>query len=132
MMKALAVLFFVLILGNTNVLLAANTMKSKENDSGKTVEIVVGDELEIVLPRNPTTGYVWEVSSLDSSILKLDSSDFVPNTKAIGSGGLEVIRLHAIAEGSSEVRLIYHRTFERNVPPLKTFSATVTIRKASR
>ncbi len=128
-MNTWTVLFFVLMLVNTNVLLAGGIMKLIENDSGKTVEINVGDDLEIVLPGNPTTGYVWEVSSLDSDLLKLNKSDFLANDKAIGSGGKEIIKLHAISQGTSEVRLIFHRPFERNVPPVTIFSATVVIKR---
>jgi len=104
-------------------------MKLTENDSGKTVEIRVDDELEVILPGNPTTGYVWEVSSLDSSILRLNKSEFLASDKAIGSGGMEIIKFHAFASGTSEVRLIFHRPFEQNIPPLKTFEVTVIIKK---
>ena len=66
------------------------SMKLTENDSGKTIEVRVDDELEVILPGNPTTGYVWEVSSLDSSILRLNKSEFLASDKAIGSGGMEI------------------------------------------
>ena len=32
-----------------------------------------------------------------------------------------------LISGEGRLRLIYHRTFERNVPPLKVFEITVTI-----
>lgn len=128
-MNTWTVLFLVLMLGNTNVLLAGGIMKLTENDSGKTFEINVGDDLEIVLSGNPTTGYVWEVSSLDSDLLKQNKSDFLAIDKAIGGGGMEIIKLHAISQGTSEVRLIFHRPFERNVPPVTVFSATVVIKR---
>jgi inhibitor of cysteine peptidase len=104
-------------------------MKLYENDSGKTVEIRVGDELEVVLPGKPTTGFVWEVSSLDTHVLSQGETDFIATDKAIGSGGMEIIKFHAIAAGTSVVRLIFHRSFEPNVPPLKTFKVTVIIKK---
>jgi inhibitor of cysteine peptidase len=129
MMKPWATLFFVLLLASANTLLAGEVMKLTENDYGKTVEINVGDKLEIALPANPTTGYVWEVSSLDPTVLKQDKSEFLPGDKAIGSGGMEVIKLQAIGEGKSELKLIFHRPFERNKPPLKTFEASVIIKK---
>jgi predicted secreted protein len=122
------IIIFALILGFESITLAGEIMRLSENDSGKTVEIHVGDELEVVLPANPTTGYVWEVGSLDSTVLKLVSSDFLASDKAIGSGGMEIIKFHAIAAGTSSVRLIYHRSFELNMPPLKTFEMTVIIK----
>jgi len=120
-----AIIIFALILGNT---LAGESMRLSENDSGKTVEILVGDELEVQLPGNPATGYVWEVSSLDSNALSPGKTDFIANDDAIGAGGMEIIKFHAIAAGTSVVRLIFHRPFEHNIPPLKTFEVTVSIK----
>jgi len=129
MNRTIAIIIFALSLSFTENTLAGEVMKLYENDSGKTVEIIVGDEVEFILPSNPTTGYVWEASSLDTKALALDKSDYVASANTIGTGGMEVRKFHATAEGSSEVRFIYHRPFERNVPPLKTFSATVVIKK---
>lgn len=129
MMKTLSALFFMLLLAYADTLLAGEVMKLTENDAGKTVELRVGDELEILLPGNPATGYAWEVSSLDSSVLKPDKSEYLHGNQAIGSGGMEVIRLHAICEGSGELKLIYHRPFERNKPPLKTLAVNILIKK---
>lgn len=104
-------------------------MKLSENDTGKTVEMLVGDELEVALPGKPTMGYIWDVTSVDTNILKLCDADFIKNNEAIGSGGLEVIRFHALAVGTSEVKLILHRSFEQNTPPLKTFELTVIVKQ---
>ena len=116
------------MLANAGNTLAGETMKLSESDSGKTVEIVIGDELEVILPGKPTTGYTWKVNSLDSNVLRPGKADFFANNKAIGAGGMEVIKFHAIAAGKSEVKLIFHRSFEVNVPPLKTFEVTVIIK----
>jgi len=124
--KTCAIIIFALMLGNA---LAGESMKLSENDSGKTVEIGVDDELEVVLPGKPTTGYVWEVSSLDTRVLSQGEANFIANDKAIGSGGMEIIKFHAIAAGTSVVRLIFHRPFERNMPQLKTFEVTVIVKK---
>ncbi len=122
----LILLLMVGLLGNT---LAGEVMKLGENDSGKTLEMRVGDELEIGLPGNPTTGYIWEVCLLDSNLLSQGKGDFFANDKAIGAGGMEIIKLHAIAEGKTDVKLVYDRPFELDNPPLKTFAVTITIRK---
>jgi inhibitor of cysteine peptidase len=104
-------------------------MKLSENDSGKTVEIAIGDVLDVILPANPTTGYVWEVSSIDSSILQSNTADFVANDPAIGAESFEIIKFHTLAVGKSELKLILHRPFEQTTPPLKTFAVTVIIKK---
>ena len=114
--------------GIFNTLLASVPMRLSESDSGKTVEMFVGDELEVVLPGKPTTGYVWEVSALDSTSLRQGKTDFIADTNAIGAGGMEIFRFKAIAVGRSGVKLIFHRPFEQNVPPIKTFEVTVIIK----
>ena len=126
-----AILFFALMPGHVDNTLAGQAMKLNENDSGKTVEIVVGDEVDIILPGNPTTGYAWELIPLDLNVLSRVKTAFFANNKMMGSGGVEVITLHAVAAGKSEVKLIYHRSFEHNVAPLRTFEVTVIIKKSS-
>jgi predicted secreted protein len=128
MIKTWVTLFLGLMLSTAGCTLASETMKLKESDSGKTVEIEVGDDLEVVLPANPTTGYVWEVSSLDSTVVSLINSEFVANDNAIGSGGVDLIKFHAVGKGTSAVRMIFHRPFEVNKPPIKTFLMTVIIK----
>jgi len=127
--KTCAILIFALMLSNTGNTLAGESMKLSENDSGKKVEIGVGEELEVILPGKPTTGYIWEVSSLDSNFLRPGKADFIANGKVIGAGGMEIIKFHAIAVGESKVKLIFHRSFEPDIPPLKTFEVTVIIKK---
>ena len=127
--KICSSIIFALMWGNAGNTSAGEALKLYENDSGKTVEIRIGDELEVVLPGNPTTGYVWEVSSLDSHVLWQTKADFFADNKAIGAGGIKIIKFHAIATGISPLKLIFHRTFEQNIPPLKTFEATVIIKQ---
>ncbi len=126
-----AILFFALMLGHVDNTLAGQAMKLNENDSGKTVEIGVGDDLDVMLPGNPTTGYAWELIPLDLNVLSRVKTKFFANNNMMGAGGVEVITLHAVAAGKGEVKLIYHRSFEHDVEPLKTFELTVIIKKSS-
>lgn len=128
--RSYVILIFVLIslelLGNDST---GGNVKLYESDSGKRVEMRVGDDLEIVLPANPTTGYVWNSSTHDSDQLRLVNSDFYPDSKNIGGGGMEIIKFRAEAAGKSQVKLMFHRPFERAIPPLKTFVVTIVINK---
>lgn len=123
-----ALMVFAFMLGHAGITLGGETMKLSESDSGKTVELCVGEELEVALPGKPTTGYVWEVGSVDLKVLNPGETDFIADDKAIGSGNMEIIKFHTIAAGRSEVKLIYHRPFEKDIPPLKTFEVTVIIK----
>jgi len=104
-----AIIFFALILGivvGTGKSWAEESMKLNINDSGKVVEVLVGDELNVTLPSNPTTGYAWELILLNSAVLKPDKTEYFAFNTAMGSGGVEVIKFHAFAPGKSAVKLI--------------------------
>jgi inhibitor of cysteine peptidase len=105
------------------------TRQLTEADSGGVIELHVGDTLEIALPGNPTTGFQWEVDSVDSAILRqVGEAKFEPSGIAVGSGGNVTIRFEAAGTGQTELKLIHHRPFEENVPPTQTFEVTVTVR----
>ncbi|MFA5335156.1 MAG: protease inhibitor I42 family protein [Candidatus Omnitrophota bacterium] len=97
-----------------------------ERDSGKTIEMRTGNSILIELPGNPTTGYTWEVSSVDPSILhKLGDFKFSTNSNVIGSPGKMALRFRVVGEGRMTLALAYRRSWEKNVAPIKTFSVNV-------
>ena len=100
-----------------------------EKDHGRTVEIGVGDILEIVLRGNPTTGYIWDMVSPDKGILKqVGETEFEPDRKARGSDGKIMMCFEAAEPGKTSLKLIYHRPFEKNRAPIKTFEVRVTVK----
>ena len=105
------------------------SLQLSEEDLGRTVEIGVGGILEVVLKGNPTTGYIWDVVSPDKGILKqVGKTKFKPDTKARGSGGKLIMRFEAAKEGKTSLKLIYHRPFEKDRPPIRTFEVRVTVK----
>jgi inhibitor of cysteine peptidase len=102
-------------------------VRLSEEDAGSTVELRMGDTIEVVLDGNPTTGFLWETAAVDASVLKqLGEPGFEPYTNLIGSGGKFTFRFEAVASGQTLLRLIYHRPWEKDVPPERTFEVTVT------
>ena len=105
------------------------TRQITEADAGRQIELRVGDMLEITLPANPTTGYQWETIDLDSTILRpVGEQTFEPSSNAVGSGGQVKQRFEAVGAGQTELKLILHRPFEKNVAPIQTFEATILVR----
>lgn len=106
-----------------------STRQLTEADNGRLIELNVGDTLEITLPGNPTTGFQWEVDSVDSAILRqVGESKFEPSNNAVGSGGQVTFRFEAVGTGQTELKLIHHRLFEENVAPIQTFEVSVTVK----
>jgi inhibitor of cysteine peptidase len=104
------------------------TVRLEQADSGSTITLHPGETLEIVLPANPTTGYTWEVKPGSEVLLKQKGDpEFTPDSKALGSEGRWTIRFDVVAVGKAHLVLIYHRTFEPQVPPLRSFGIRVVV-----
>jgi len=92
--------------------------------------VKVGDEVQITLDANPTTGYVWELTTLDTTRLEqLGLFDYNTDTEQQGLYGAPVkmtARFKAIAAGTATVTLVYRRPFETNAPS-QVVQRTITI-----
>lgn len=92
-------------------------------DNGSTVELKSDQVMSITLDANPTTGYTWEVvEPLDEQIMRqVGEIEFIPESDAIGAGGVQIIRFEIVNAGQTSLKLVYHRPWETDVEPLKTF-----------
>ena len=101
----------------------------REEDASKTVELGVGHTLLVELKGNPTTGYQWEVESLDTGMLKqVGEPEFKPDSDLTGAGGKFTFRFEGAAAGEADLRLVYHRPWEKDAPPEETFEVTVVVK----
>ncbi|MCL4527831.1 MAG: protease inhibitor I42 family protein [Chloroflexi bacterium] len=129
MKRILRLLIFPLFLG----LLAGCGPKDSnltEANDGHPATIHVGGKVVVTLQANPTTGYTWDVGEVDTNILKqvgqteYNSSSSTPMP---GQGGTQTLRFQAVAPGTTTLKLIYHRPFEKNTPPIQTYTVQVTV-----
>ena len=129
MKRILGLLIFPLFLG----LLAGCRPKDSNltvANNGQPATIHVGGKVVVTLPANPTTGYTWDVGEVDTNILKqvgqteYNSSSSTPMP---GQGGTQTLRFQAVASGTTTLKLIYHRPFEKNTPPIQTYTVQVTV-----
>ena len=97
-----------------------------QDRDGDTIEPVVGEEFSIRLPGNPTTGYEWAVAQADPILLTLVETSHVPDSSAIGAGGLTTFRFRANLAGTTPLVLAYRRSWERTSADA-TFSLSVAI-----
>jgi inhibitor of cysteine peptidase len=101
-----------------------------EADNNKEITLDVGSQLIITLPGNPSTGYNWEVKTIDTAILgQVGEPQFVSeNTNLVGAGGQLSLTFEALKAGSTTIELVYHRPWETDVAPLQTFTIQVTVK----
>ena len=98
------------------------------DDSGSDVTVRVGVRLLVTLSGNASTGYEWEITDLDTSILE-NSGTIHRSSCAIpvpGCGEIKTWMFTALAAGSTSLRMIYHRPWEAE-EPARTFELIVTV-----
>lgn len=98
-----------------------------EKDNGKTIICCPGEILELMLPSNPSTGYLWEVDGFNAKILHKHKSEFILGADTMGSGGNMLMRFEILNYGKTLLKIIYHRPFEKDVPPQSSFEVMILV-----
>ena len=81
-------------------------------DSLSEVSLDVGDQLDVELEANPTTGYSWELGPLPDG-LQLVSSDFEePGGSLVGAPGTQLFVFDVVGPGNGILRFEYVRVFD--------------------
>jgi inhibitor of cysteine peptidase len=98
-----------------------------EADSGKTVQLKVGNSIIIVLDGNLTTGYSWGIAPNLPSIVKLTKEpEFSTSSELIGAGGKYTFQFTAVKPGKDVIKLVYRRIWEK-IKPIKTCYIKITV-----
>ena len=96
-------------------------------DSGSEVALDVGDQINVQLEANPTTGYSWELGPLPDG-LELVSSDFEePGGSLVGAAGTQVFVFDVVGPGDGILRFEYVRVFDDPVIAEKIVEYVLTI-----
>ena len=73
-----------------------------ESEAGRNVTAAVGDKIKIVLPENPTTGFRWQIASIDAGILRPGGDEYVAGgATGVGGGGQHVFQFDAASRGAA-------------------------------
>jgi predicted secreted protein len=103
---------------------------TKEQNQGK-IRVVQNSEFQVLLDANPTTGYQWQIVSYDSAIIKFSKEEFLTiiNDGRMGAPGRQMFKFKAIHAGSTDLEMIYRRSWERAAPDAERFRVQVTVAK---
>lgn len=105
-----------------------DTISIGPDNIAQVASLGVGQELEISLRANPSTGYQWIVASSDATLLaQIGEPAFVADTDLIGASGTMTFRFEALEVGESTLQLHYLRPWE-NAAPIDIVEVTVTVR----
>ncbi len=79
-----------------------------------TLPVSTGQEISIILDSNLSTGYFWELTDYDQTVLsKLGKPDFEMDKKGIGIASTETITLRSSTDGYSTIILRYWQPFNK-------------------
>ncbi|MDY7040595.1 MAG: protease inhibitor I42 family protein [Chloroflexota bacterium] len=102
-------------------------------DSGEEISIVVGEEFEVKLEANYTTGYHWDVAEMDESVLELVAKNYKLDTRydppPPGTGGTLTLRFKALSAGQTSLKLVYHQSWEDSAGPARNFEIQVNVQE---
>ncbi|MBI5301384.1 MAG: protease inhibitor I42 family protein [Chloroflexi bacterium] len=103
------------------------------NANGGQKQVARGQTLFVTLESNPSTGYRWDVVEIDGAVLRQSSESVfksfsISNPPLLGMGGTETFRFETLGAGMTTLKMVYHRVWENDVPPLKTFTVQVAVR----
>jgi inhibitor of cysteine peptidase len=99
-----------------------------EGAEGRTVDLKPGEEFELVLPENPTTGHRWRVESAGAPVCAaVDDAYEAPHAAAPGRGGAHRWRFRCERAGTGVVALSLLRTWEKASPGARTFRIEVRV-----
>jgi len=108
---------------------AAQVHKATEEQNGSRITLNVGDSLQIALAGNPTTGYAWEIAESNPNLLEAQGEvEYQPEkTNLVGSGGTFLFTFKAIARGNASLKLVYRRSFEKDMAPIREYQLTILV-----
>ncbi|MCI0450012.1 MAG: protease inhibitor I42 family protein [Chlorobi bacterium] len=98
-------------------------------ESNAEITATLGENFNITLASNHTTGYSWSVGMVsDNSQVVITGMDYdvAPDVKT-GEGGEEVWHLKAVAPGTAKVIFYYARAWE-NDKPIKEVTFNVNVK----
>lgn len=85
--------------------------------ANSTASISPNEEFQLALDSNPSTGYQWQVTTIDTTIVRLVNEEYVaPESGLVGAGGKQVLTFEALKEGNTTIVLEYVRPWEPENP----------------
>jgi inhibitor of cysteine peptidase len=89
------------------------TVVLSKQDSGKRIDMKIGEVVQVELEAMGTAGYQWFVESLDQEILRLVSEETkVLHPGRLGAPVLMIWQFEVIKEGTTEIRMNHYRSWE--------------------
>ena len=107
---------------------SAATKVITDADKGGEVRLKAGDQLELRLKSNPSTGYMWYVQAKSTPLLKLVRQSQTEATEpGVGRPVFQLFQFEARRGGDGALQLHYVRSWEKPAPDEERFEIHVFI-----
>lgn len=127
-MKKLISLLYVILLCACH----RETVYLSEQDSGRNINLEIGQTTVITLPENQTTGYGWifEIVPEEQNVIGNIKEKYIhQEAKMVGSGGIKEYSFKALNIGKTDIYGYYHRPWEKlNKETAQSVHFTVTVK----
>ena len=87
-----------------------------QNSNGQTVDLPVGQVMELRLAENPTTGYRWTFVTNGKPVCVVVADRYERPSGPPGQGGEHFWQIKGVTAGDCNIALRYGRSFEPNAP----------------
>lgn len=95
-----------------------------KGDAGRTIRVSAGQRVVLELEDISTTGYRWEFSPPDGSVLSLETNEFLPHP-GVGGGGIRRLTYLAVKPGQYQISLRLKRDWETS--PIDQFQVFIIV-----
>jgi inhibitor of cysteine peptidase len=99
-----------------------------EADNDRTIDIPVGEIVQVTLPENATTGYRWAIESYNSDVIEALGSEPHYTAKGVGSGGDVAFTFRGKKAGTGEIILKQWRQWEGDSSVIARFRVRLNVR----
>ncbi len=98
-------------------------------DAGATIEVAVGDHLQVELESNASTGFSWVNETEETATLvAVCEPEIVEESDVVGAPGMMQCMFEARAAGQASIELAYRRAWEDEAEPERVFQVTVVVK----
>jgi inhibitor of cysteine peptidase len=96
---------------------------------GDTLSAAVSDTVTVTLGGNPSTGYSWSVTSIDTAMVRpAGEPRFAGPHDRLGAPGIFSFDFVLLGKGTSVIALDYRRPWEKGRVPADSFSLVIICR----
>jgi inhibitor of cysteine peptidase len=107
---------------------SAETKVITDADKGGEVHLKAGDQLELRLKSNPSTGYMWYLRPASTPVLKLVRQSQTEATEpGVGRPILQIFNFEVRRSGDGALQLHYVRSWEKPAPDEERFEIHVIV-----